>query len=159
MFLHIAWRNGENIVAGVYKMDNLPKYISTWVVNRTRERHYLCRLCAGPSHDHGTEESFQRHLSSWGHRIRVREMEAMYCNVCSLQFNYPSKFKSHLKTKAHCHKVNPQPKPIIEYACVSCNVKFESRKDEIRHLATRKHAKNVAKTDSSPPLQTEVPQQ
>lgn len=138
-------------------MNNLPKYINTWIVNRTRERHYLCRLCAGPGDDHGTEESFQRHLSSWGHKIRIQEMEAMYCNICSLQFYYPSHHKAHLKTRAHIFKENPSLRPTMR--CDSCNIQFRSFKEEERHLATRKHAKNVAKTDLSTPTQTEHPQQ
>lgn len=142
---------------GIQMNNNLPKYISTWIVNRTRERHYLCRLCAGPSHDHGTEESFQTHLSSWGHKIRIQRMEAMYCHVCSLQFKYQSHYNAHLKTKAHRFKVDPSSKPSMR--CDACNIDFRSFKEEERHIATRKHAKNAAKTDLSTPTQPEHPQQ
>lgn len=75
--------------------------------------------------------------------IRVREMERMYCNVCSHQFNYPSHYNAHLKTKAHMFKENPQPP--VDYSCSCCNVNLISKKDQLRHLATQKHAKNVAK--------------
>jgi len=125
-------------------MDNLPKYVESWVVKRTQEKHYLCRLCAGPNDDHGIEESFRKHLSSWDHKIRIRKMEALHCKVCSIQFRYPSQFHAHTKSKAHNNKQNPQPKPIVEYSCGCCNTKFDSKKDELRHLTTKKHIKNAS---------------
>lgn len=124
-------------------MNNLSKYIETWVVKRTQERHYLCRLCAGPNDDHGIEESFQRHLSSWGHKIRIKKMEELFCKVCSIQFKYPSHFKAHLQSKSHCNKADPSTKPNM--TCESCNVHFRSFKEQERHNATQKHAKNTSK--------------
>lgn len=131
------------------QMDNLPKYIETWVVKRTQERHYLCRLCSGPNDDHGTEETFRSHLSSWDHKIRIRKMEALRCKVCDIQFNYPSHFNAHMKTKAHKFKVDPSSRPSM--ACEACNVQFRSFKEESRHIATKKHIANSLKTDLSPP--------
>ena len=126
------------------QMDNLPKYIESWVVKRTQEKHYLCRLCSGPTGDDGIEESFRTHLSSWDHKIRVRKMEALRCKVCDIQFRYPSHFNAHVKSKTHKWKVDPSTKPSKDYSCTCCNVTFDSKKDEDIHLTTKKHAKNSA---------------
>ena len=128
-------------------MNPLPWYVETWTVTRTQEKHYLCRLCAGADYDHGTEESFRIHLSSWSHKIRVRKMDTLFCKVCSIQFRYPSHYNAHLKSKAHKFKETPSLKPIM--SCESCNVQFGSYKEQSRHLATKKHAKNAVKPETS----------
>ena len=127
-------------------MENLPVFVETWIVKRTQERHYLCRLCGGHDDDHGNVAEFQQHLSSWDHKIIVRNMEALYCNVCSMQCRYPSVYNIHIKSKAHLQKENPQPKSIVIHDCEVCNVVIHSHKDKLRHLLTKKHAKH-AKTD------------
>lgn len=129
-------------------MDKLPNYIETWVVKRTQERHYLCRLCAGPNDDHGPEETFQNHLSSWDHKIRIRKMNALFCKACDIQFRYPSHFRAHTISKSHIWNINPETKPTNVFACTCCNASFVSKKDELKHLATRKHAKNMAKHEN-----------
>ena len=122
-------------------MNNLPPYVTAWVVLRTKERHFLCKLCSGPSGDHGNEEAFQRHLSSWGHKIRIREMEAIHCKACNLQCKYPSQYKTHIKSKSHNQKMNPEPKS--ELRCEACNVSFQCRAIEQTHLKTAKHLRNT----------------
>jgi hypothetical protein len=127
-----------------YTMENLPPHVETWVVKRTQERHYLCRLCGKQDEDHGNADEFQQHLSSWPHRIIVRNMEALYCTPCGMQCRYPSVYKIHLKSNAHKQKENPQPK--VDLRCEVCNVNFRGRTEIERHLLTKKHAKH-AKTD------------
>ena len=73
-------------------------------------------------------------------------MEALHCKACDIQFKYPSHFNIHVKSKAHHFKVNPESRPAL--SCDACSVHFRSYKEGARHLATKKHAKNVAKTDS-----------
>jgi hypothetical protein len=125
-------------------MENLPPHVETWVVKRTQERHYLCRLCGKQDEDHGNADEFQQHLSSWPHRIIVRIMEALYCKPCGMQCRYPSVYNLHIRSKAHKQKENPQPPAV--YDCDVCNVVIQSHKDKLRHLLTKKHAKH-AKTD------------
>lgn len=126
-------------------MNNLPKYVEIWVVKRTQERHYLCRLCAGPNDDHGVEESFRNHLSSWEHKIRVRKMDELRCKLCDIQFRYPSHYKAHVQSKSHKLKENPSLKPSMK--CDACNVHFRSFKEESRHIQTKKHAKCMEKAN------------
>lgn len=126
-------------------MENMP-FVESWVVKRTGELHYLCRLCGHTDDDHGNEEEFRRHLSSWCHRIRIMQKEALFCKVCNLQTNYPSEYKKHVRTKAHLRNENPSMNPPLK--CTACATAFLCKTEEARHLATPKHAKNVAKTDS-----------
>ena len=123
-------------------MENLPDYVETWILKRTGERHYLCRLCGRINDDHGTEAEFQRHLSSWPHRIRILKMEQFHCTVCDLQCKYQSIYNTHLKSKGHIQKVNPQPKPT--YDCETCKVILRGRTEYERHNATSKHMRRVA---------------
>lgn len=51
-------------------------------------------------------------------------------------------------------KAQRAPKPVLK--CDVCSVAFRSRAEETQHLATAKHAKNILKTDSSPPSQTNL---
>ena len=67
------------------------------------------------------------------------QQEAMFCQTCQLQCKYPSQYKLHIESKSHKQKENPQPKTIRTYGCHTCNVIFQSHKDELRHLATKKH--------------------
>ena len=133
-------------------MEPLPAYIETWVLKRTGERHYLCRLCGGPNDDHGSEVFFRRHLQTTFHLNKVRHMESLYCTVCNLRFEFDSKYKRHISSTAHRHKADPSTKPVFH--CDACDMPFRCRAEEIRHLATAKHRKNVSKTDSGtqPPL-------
>lgn len=128
-------------------MNSLPPYITSWVVLRTKERHFLCKLCSGPSGDHGNEESFHRHLSSWSHKIRIREMEALHCNACNLQCRYPSQYKIHIQSKRHKQNVNNEPKPDLK--CEACNVSFQCRAIQQAHIKTAKHLRN---TNPIPPV-------
>lgn len=121
-------------------MENAP-FVETWIVKRTQERHYLCRLCGRVDDDHGNEAEFQRHLSSWGHKIRSMQREALFCKICELQFNYPSELKKHVASKSHKHKEDPSLKP--ELKCDICNVTFAYKVEETRHLASKKHAKRA----------------
>lgn len=130
-------------------MEKLPTYVETWVVKRTQERHYLCRLCGSINDDHGNEEMFRIHLSSWNHRLIIRKMEALFCKSCSIQCKYPSHYNAHIKSKSHIKKETPESKPKIDYRCEVCNIEFGSRKDEIRHLATKKHIKKVTPSDDA----------
>jgi len=75
------------------------------------------------------------------------QQTALHCDLCNLQCKYQSVYDKHITSKAHLQKENPQPKAIVEYKCEDCNVTFQSNKDKLRHLTTKKHAK-LAKTDS-----------
>ena len=85
------------------------------------------------------------HLSNWFHIKKVMQETALHCDLCNLQCKYQSVYNTHIKSKAHLQKENPQP--IIEYKCDDCAVKFRCRREKERHLTTKKHAK-LAKTDS-----------
>jgi uncharacterized C2H2 Zn-finger protein len=74
-------------------------------------------------------------------------MESLYCTVCDLHCKYQSYYDAHIKSKAHKHKADPSTKPVFH--CDACDMPFRCRAEEIRHLATAKHRKNVSKTDSS----------
>lgn len=119
--------------------------IESWILKRTGEKHYLCRLCGGPNDDHGTEDEFQRHLSSWEHKINIKKMESLFCKVCTMRFPCKSKYNRHIESKSHKQKEDPTLKP--NFKCEACNVKFLCKREEERHLATNKHAKNLSKTD------------
>ena len=118
-------------------MESLP-FVETWVVKRTGLRHYLCRLCGGVDDDHGTEAEFQRHLSSWPHRSKIMQREALRCTLCDLQFRYPSAIALHRQSKAHRMKEDPSLKPAD--TCEVCAIHFGSHKDYVRHLGSKKHA-------------------
>lgn len=124
-------------------MEPLPKFVETWVVTRTGERHYLCRLCGRVDDDHGNENEFRRHLSSWGHMIRVKKMEALYCATCDRQYQFQSHFDSHMKSRIH----NPRTKP--ELKCDVCDTKFSCKSEQLKHLQTKKHAKNLQPKETS----------
>ena len=122
-------------------MELLPKYVDTWIVKRTGEQHYLCKLCGRVDDDHGNEAEFQRHLSSWHHKIRIMQRDALHCKVCDIQFHYPSSLKKHLASKSHKFKEDPSLRP--EFKCDICNVTFSYKIEEMRHLASKKHAKRA----------------
>ncbi len=84
------------------------------------------------------------HFASKKH---INRNQSFNCDLCGIKFGYQSAYNTHIKTKRHLHKENPQPKPIIEYKCEDCKVTFQSNKDKLRHLTSKKHAK-LAKTDS-----------
>jgi hypothetical protein len=73
-------------------------------------------------------------------------MESLHCKVCDLRCKYPSHYNAHCNSKAHKYKSDPASKPILR--CAACDIPFRSRAEEVRHLATAKHKKNVSKTDS-----------
>lgn len=123
----------------------LPLYVTSWVLKRTGERRYACELCS--KDDRGGIESLLYHLGSRPHINKVMQETALHCDLCNLQCKYQSVYDKHIKTKAHLHKENPQPKAIVEYKCEDCKITFQSNKDKLRHLTTKKHAK-LAKTDS-----------
>lgn len=128
-------------------MDPLPTFVDSWVVKRTGERHYVCRLCAPYHEDHGIEEGLRRHLSSWSHKIRIMQREALFCKVCNLQSNYPSQYKKHLNSKNHKQKENPELK--LDLKCDACSVSFSCKADQQRHLETKKHMKNLQPKDTA----------
>lgn len=70
-------------------------------------------------------------------------MEPLVCNLCDIRFDFNSKYQRHLESKAHKQKENPALKPVFK--CEACSIGFRSRVEEVRHLATAKHAKNVSK--------------
>jgi hypothetical protein len=121
-------------------MESLP-FVESWVVKRTGERHYLCRMCGRVDEDHGTEVEFQRHLSSWPHRSKIMQREALRCTVCDIQFKYPSAIAIHRQSKAHLRKVNPEP--TLELFCEPCGTHFRCQKERERHLSSKKHASNT----------------
>ena len=122
----------------------LPICINSWLIKRTGKRKYECTLCHMEIGDTG---HMRLHLSNWFHIKKVMQETALHCDLCNLQCKYQSVYNTHIKSKAHLHKENPQPKAIVEYKCESCSVTFQSNKDKLRHLTTKKHAK-LAKTDS-----------
>lgn len=127
-----------------YTME-LPTYVTSWVLKRTGERRYACTLCS--KDDRGGIDGLRYHLGSRPHINKVMQQAALHCTLCNLQCKYPSVYNTHIKSKAHLQKENPQPKAIVEYKCEDCRVVFQSNKDKIRHLATKKHAKLAGKTD------------
>jgi DNA adenine methylase len=129
-------------------MDPLPKYVDSWIVNRTGERHYLCRLCGHIDEDHGNESEFQRHLSSWPHKIRIKKMEALRCKTCDIQFKYQSHYNSHIESKSHKLKVDPSLKPSL--SCDHCNFTFRTRAEYYRHINSDRHKKITNPPAESP---------
>jgi hypothetical protein len=119
-------------------MEPLPPCIRLWtsMVNGPR---FTCSNCGPPSEDHGPERLARFHLRTPNHLKKVRQMEALHCKVCNLQCKYPSHYATHINSKAHKHRENPQPRPIVEYKCEICEVTFHSNNDRLRHLETRKH--------------------
>jgi len=89
-------------------------------------------------------KQMELHLATKKHANRTKSFN---CDLCTMKFGYQSVYDAHIKTKRHLQKENPQPKVIIDYKCEDCNVTFQSNKDKLRHLTTKKHAK-LAKTDS-----------
>jgi hypothetical protein len=136
-------------------MEPQPEYIHPWTRKATGERRYTCRLCGGPDDDHGDESIFRLHLRTPFHVNKVRQMESLHCKVCDIRCKYPSHYRAHIKSKAHKHKEDPSTIPVFK--CEACNMAFRCRAEEVRHLATAKHAKNVSKTDSSnsPPTESD----
>lgn len=128
-------------------MDPLPKFIDSWIVNRTGERHYLCRLCDNEHGDHGTEYAFRLHLNSRSHMFKIRQMEQLYCKTCSLQFKFPSHYKKHIESKAHKWKEHPNYTPKLK--CDVCDTTFSCKSEQQKHLETKKHAKNLQPKDTS----------
>jgi hypothetical protein len=74
---------------------------------------------------------------------------ALHCTLCNLQCKYPSVYNTHIKSKAHLQKENPEPKVVVERKCEHCKVTLQSNKDMIRHLATKKHAKLAGENGST----------
>ena len=126
-----------------YTME-LPNYVTSWVIKRTGESRHACNLCKC---EVGNTDSLRYHLKHPFHLKKVMQQVALHCSLCNLQCKYQSVYDKHITSKAHLHKENPQPKLIIQHKCEPCNVTFQSNKDKLRHLTTKKHAK-LAKTDS-----------
>jgi hypothetical protein len=89
-------------------------------------------------------KEMELHLATKKHANRTKIFN---CDLCAMKFGYQSVYDIHIKSKRHLQKENPQPKAIVEHKCEDCNVTFQSNKDKLRHLTTKKHAK-LAKTDS-----------
>ena len=125
----------------------LNEFVKTWLV-KSGERKYLCLYCRSKDSILGdTAEEFKVHLSSWEHRIRVRQMEAKCCKLCDLQFRYLSHYNAHLKTKGHALKANPELKSEIK--CDACQFKFRTPAEYKRHIASARHKKTVNPPKSS----------
>jgi uncharacterized C2H2 Zn-finger protein len=114
----------------------LPKCIKSWVIRRTGKRKYDCKLC---HMEIGGTEQMRLHLSNWFHIKKVMQQTALHCDLCNLQCKYQSVYNTHIKSKAHLQKENPQPKPVIEHKCDDCKITFQSNKDKLRHLISKKH--------------------
>ena len=89
-------------------------------------------------------KQMELHFASKKHTNRTKSFN---CDLCTMKFGYQSVYDAHIKSKRHLQKENPQPKAIVEYKCEDCKITFQSNKDKLRHLTTKKHAK-LAKTDS-----------
>lgn len=126
----------------------LPSYVvPVWMKGRS-ETWYKCMLC-DPVTPYGNSMDIQRHLSSSFHNKIRMQQESFFCKVCDLQCKSKSKYQRHVNGIRHKEKETPLPKSIVELKCDFCSVSFTCKADETRHLATTKHAKNVAKMDSS----------
>lgn len=124
---------------------DLPTYVvPVWMSSRN-ETWYKCMLC-DPVTPYGNSMAIQRHLSSSFHNNTRMQQEALFCKVCNLQCKYPSHYKAHVISRGHRLALDPTLRP--ELKCQTCSVQFRSYKEQTRHLATNKHAKNVSKTDS-----------
>ena len=115
----------------------IPTYVISWVLKRTGERRYACTLCS--KDDRGGIDGLRCHLSSRPHIDKIMQQVALHCTLCNLQCKYPSVYNTHIKSKAHLQKENPEL--IVEHKCEDCGVNFRCRKEMERHLATKKHAK------------------
>ena len=124
--------------------EELPTYVKRLFFKRNGKKQYKCLLCKC---EIGDTEQMRLHLSNWFHIKKVMQQTALHCDLCNLQCKYQSVYDKHIKSKAHLQKENPQPKAIVEYKCEDCKITFQSNKDKLRHLTTKKHAK-LAKTDS-----------
>jgi hypothetical protein len=121
-----------------------PSYVVSWVIKRNQETRYQCTMCSkGFDKHHGGLLGIQWHLRSRPHIERIMQQENMFCKTCNLQSKFPSHYKAHIESKAHKQKENPEPKAVILYSCEVCDVEFQSRKDELRHLLTKKHQKRT----------------
>lgn len=112
----------------------LPECIKSWVIKRTGNRKYECKLC---HMEIVNTEQLRFHLRNGYHIKKVMQEIALHCDLCNLQFKFQSAYDIHIKTKKHLHKENPQP--AIEHKCEDCAVKFSCRKQMELHLATKKH--------------------
>lgn len=124
-------------------MEDIPlnDKIETWKV-KSGELRYKCLVCQHKYSVVGVNcEKFKQHLSSPAHRIRVKRMDAMYCTACNLQFRYPSHYNTHLKTKGHALKTNPEVK--LQFKCDACQLNFRSRAEHMRHIATDRHKNTI----------------
>lgn len=142
------WSCGEILSRGI-TMDALPPYVKSWIITRTQETRYQCSLCtSGYLTHHGDIAGIRCHLRSRQHIEKIMQQEALFCKVCQLQCKFPSQYKLHLDTKAHKQKENPQPKVKKIYRCELCDVVFQSQKDELRHLVTKKHMNMISFEES-----------
>jgi uncharacterized C2H2 Zn-finger protein len=114
--------------------SNLPEYVKSWVIKRTGNRKYECKLC---HMEIVNTEMMRLHLRNWYHIKKVMQQTALHCDLCNLQFKFQSAYDKHINTKSHVQKENPQP--AIEHKCEDCAVKFSCRKQMEIHLATKKH--------------------
>ena len=121
-------------------MEPLPPCIRLWtsMVNGPR---FTCSNCGPTGEDHGPERLARFHLRTPNHLKKVRQMDALHCKVCNLQFLFKSKYDRHINSTPHKQKEHPLPP--TEYKCETCSIKCISKKDYDRHLETRKHAKKV----------------
>lgn len=126
------------------------EYIEQWVVKRTGEIRYGCKLCSRS--DIGGTLGLDCHLKYSNHNRKIMQLDELHCKACDLHCKYPSVFNVHIRSKTHIQKVNPQP--ITELKCETCSVNFRCNRELKRHLATKKHAK-LAKTDSLQPTLSE----
>lgn len=58
------------------------------------------------------------------------------CNICNIEFKFPSKLKEHQKTKGH----NIRSKPPIQFKCGLCGYWSYEKKNYRQHK--RKHMNN-----------------
>lgn len=112
----------------------LPECIKSWVIRRTGNRKYECKLC---HMEIGGTEQMRFHLRNGYHIKKVMQEIALHCDLCNLQCKYQSVYDKHIKTKKHLQKENPQP--AIEHKCDDCKITFQSNKDKLRHLISKKH--------------------
>lgn len=116
--------------------EELPTCVKRLFFKRNGKKQYKCLLCKC---EIGDTDHMRLHLSNWFHIKKVMQQTALHCDLCNLQCKYQSVYNTHIKTKAHLQKENPQPKPVIEHKCEYCKITFQSNKDKLRHLTSKKH--------------------
>ena len=116
--------------------DITTKYKSESESESECEFNPICEDCGFKSTD---KNEYNEHISNPKH-IKMIELQALFCDACSIQCQTIAKFKEHIETSKH--KKNTKVIEVKSYECEKCQYKTTLKHHYNQHINTQKH-KNI----------------